>query len=88
MEDVGRADLVDARLRIAIEAESHEFHSDRAALARDVHRHTGFTRHGWRVVRFTWEDVMFDPAYVRAVLCDVVAAAGPADVGLAGVIRG
>ncbi len=70
--DVGRADLVDARLRIAIEAESHEFHSDRASLARDVHRYTGFTRLGWRVVRFTWEDVMFDPACVRAVLADVV----------------
>lgn len=78
VEDVGRADLVDARLRIAIEAESHAFHSDRAALARDVHRYTAFTRHGWIVVRFTWEDVMFDPDYVRGVLVDVVAWAGSA----------
>lgn len=79
--DVGRADLVDARRRIAIEAESHAFHSDRASLERDVHRYTAFTRLGWRVVRFTWQEVMFDPAYVRAVLIDVVA-------GLEGVAAG
>ena len=70
---VGRADLVDERLRLVIEAESFEFHSDRKSLARDVHRYTAFARLGWTIVRFTWEEVMFRPDYVRAVLLDLVA---------------
>ena len=71
--DVGRVDLMDVGRRLVIEAESFEFHSDRASLRRDVHRYTAFVRLGYRVVRFTWEDVMFDPAYVRGVLADLVA---------------
>lgn len=74
---VGRVDLLDERLGLVIEAESFEFHSDRRSLARDVHRYTAITRLGLRVVRFTWEDVMFHADYVRAVLADVVAL-GPA----------
>ena len=31
------------------------------------------TRLGWLVVRFVWEDAMERPAYVRAVLEDIVA---------------
>jgi very-short-patch-repair endonuclease len=30
-------------------------------------------RAGYTVVRFTWEEVMFDPDHVRAVLTDLVA---------------
>lgn len=74
---VGRVDLLDERLGLVIEAESFEFHSDRRSLARDVRRYTAITRMGLRVVRFTWEEVMFDPDYVRAVLVDLVAL-GPA----------
>lgn len=70
--DVGRVDLLDRRLRIVIEADSFEFHSDRASLRRDVRRYTAFVRLGYRVVRFTWEDVMLAPDYVRAVLVDLV----------------
>ena len=71
--DIGRVDLLDQRLRLVIEAESHEFHSSRTALARDVRRYTWFARLGYTVVRFTWEEVMFHPDYVRAVLMDLVA---------------
>ena len=74
---VGRVDLLDVRLGLVIEAESFQFHSDRRSLARDVRRYTAMTRLGLRVVRFTWEEVMFDPEHVRAVLTDVVAL-GPA----------
>jgi hypothetical protein len=68
---VGRADLVDRRRSLVIEAESHEFHSDRASLARDVRRYTGFVRLGQRVARFTWEEVMFEQDYVLEVLRDL-----------------
>ena len=70
---IGRVDLLDARLGLVIEAESFGFHSDRRSLARDVRRYTGFARLGLTIVRFTWEEVMFDPAYVQAVLADLVA---------------
>ncbi len=69
---VGRADLVDHGRRIAIEADSFEFHAERADLRRDVRRYTAFVRLGYRLVRFTWEDVMFDQDYVRAVLRDLL----------------
>jgi len=69
---IGRADLVDHGRKVAIEADSFEFHSERADLRRDVRRYTGFVRLGYRLVRFTWEDVMFDQDYVLAVLRDLV----------------
>lgn len=68
---IGRVDLLDPRLGLVIEAESFEFHSERKSLARDVHRYTAMVRAGYTVVRFTWEDVMLRPAYVRAVLTDL-----------------
>jgi very-short-patch-repair endonuclease len=75
---VGHADLVDERLRIAIEADSYEFHSLPEAFTHDVRRYTAMTRRGWLVVRFVWDDVMHRPSYVRAVLADVVALRTPA----------
>ncbi|MFT4010403.1 MAG: DUF559 domain-containing protein [Nocardioidaceae bacterium] len=65
---VCRPDLVDVVHRIVVEADSHEFHSSREALKKDIERYTGLTCRGWRVVRFAWEHVMFDPGYVRACL--------------------
>ena len=76
--DLGRVDLLDARLRLVVEAESFGFHADRHSLARDVRRYTGFARLGYTIVRFTWEEVMFDPDYVRAALADLVAMGPPA----------
>jgi very-short-patch-repair endonuclease len=70
---VGHADLTDARLRIAVEAESFEFHALPEAFRDDVRRYTAMTRLGWLVVRFVWDDVMHRPAYVQAVLADLVA---------------
>lgn len=69
---VGRVDLADRRLRVMIECDSFEFHSDRAALRKDIRRYTEAARRGWVVLRFTWEQVMSDQDYVRAVLVDVV----------------
>jgi very-short-patch-repair endonuclease len=70
---IGHADLADARLRIAIEAESFEFHALEEAFRYDVRRYTAMTRAGWLVARFVWEDVMNRPEYVHAVLVDLVA---------------
>jgi very-short-patch-repair endonuclease len=67
------ADVADLELRIAIEAESFEFHALPEAFRHDIRRYTQMTRQGWLVVRFVWEDVMHRPSYVREVLADLVA---------------
>jgi very-short-patch-repair endonuclease len=66
-------DLSDRTLGVVVEAESFEWHGKRAALTRDCVRYNAFTVQGWIVVRFSWEQVMFEPAYVHAVLEEVVA---------------
>jgi very-short-patch-repair endonuclease len=58
-------DLADERLRLVIEAEGFEFHGTRRGLVRDCRRYTEMTVLGWAVLRFTWEDVMLRPAWVR-----------------------
>jgi very-short-patch-repair endonuclease len=72
VEGVGHADLVDARLRIAVEGESFEFHALPEAFRYDVRRYTAMTRRGWLVARFVWEDAMQRPGYVAAALADLV----------------
>jgi very-short-patch-repair endonuclease len=58
-------DLADPVRRIALEAEGFEFHGTRAGWERDCRRYTELTIYGWRVLRYTWHDVMFRPAWVR-----------------------
>lgn len=65
---LGRPDLVDEDLRIVLEADSFEWHGGRSALRTDARRYNSFITHGWLVLRFAWEDVMFDGPYVRSVL--------------------
>ena len=61
-------DLVDEDLMIAVEADSFEWHGGRADLEADAHRYNLLVVGGWLVLRFAWEDVMFDQPYVAAVL--------------------
>jgi very-short-patch-repair endonuclease len=67
-----RPDLVDEDLRVVLEADSFEWPGGRAQLARDARRYNFLVTDGWTVLRFAWEDVMFDPGYVREVLVGVV----------------
>lgn len=70
----GRADLVDERLMIAIEADSWEFHGgSRETFRHDVRRYAEFARRGWVVVRFLWEDVMHRPEHVHRALAETAA---------------
>ncbi len=69
-----RPDLVDLERRIVIECDSFEFHASREGFRKDVRRYTLLVADGWVVLRFTWEDVMFRPAWVRALLLRVVGA--------------
>jgi very-short-patch-repair endonuclease len=65
-------DLVDLDLGVVLEADSFEWHGGRAALRSDARRYNLMVINGWLVLRFAWEDVMFDQAYVRSVLLGVV----------------
>ncbi len=81
---IGHADLGDRRLRLLLEADSYEFHSERDAFRYDIRRYTAMVRSGWVVIRFCWEDVMTRPDEVYAVLTDVVARLAPGNCQLAG----
>jgi hypothetical protein len=67
-------DLVDPIAGVVIEAESWEFHGkERAAFDADCERYTALVATGWRVLRFTWRQVMHDAPYVRACLRELYA---------------
>ncbi len=68
-----QVDLADEGLAIVAEADSFEFHGQRAALDRDCRRYNGLATRGWLVLRFSWEQVMFDAAGVAQVLTAAVA---------------
>lgn len=68
-----RVDLADTDLRVVLEADSFEFHGERAALGRDCRRYDELTVRDWLVLRFSWEQVMFEPDWVAAMLTAVVA---------------
>jgi hypothetical protein len=65
-------DLVDRERRIVIECDSWQWHGDRKGFVKDVRRYTLLSADGWTVLRFTWDDVMLRPAWVREVLCRAV----------------
>ncbi|WP_329482778.1 DUF559 domain-containing protein [Kribbella sp. NBC_01484] len=68
-----RVDLGHPRLLIALEADGFAFHSTRAALTRDCRRQVSLTLCGWRLLRFSWEDVMFDREWVVSAIREAVA---------------
>jgi very-short-patch-repair endonuclease len=78
-----RPDLVDRHHRLVIEAESLAHHASRADLRRDAIRYTWLAVDGWWVLRFTWEQVMFDPGYVGAALEAIKRRVERAEVDLA-----
>jgi very-short-patch-repair endonuclease len=68
-----RVDLADQARRVCLEADSFTWHGSRAALARDCRRYDELVRAGWVVLRFAWEQVMFEPEWVVAAVRDVCA---------------
>ncbi len=63
-----RVDLADRARRLVLEADSFEYHGGRSALARDCRRYDQLVLLDWRVLRFAWEHVMLEPAWVVDVL--------------------
>lgn len=78
---IARPDLLDSEIGLVIEAESFAWHGETAALTRDCERYNTFMTMGLVVVRFSWSQVMFKPAYVLDVLVAAAARARrPANV--------
>jgi very-short-patch-repair endonuclease len=63
-----RVDLADPLARVVLEADSFAHHGTRDALRRDCERYDELVADGWVVLRFAWEHVMFQPAWVARVV--------------------
>lgn len=74
--NTGRADLVDEVNKLVLEADSFEFHSDSAALNRDIERYNAFICDRYLLLRFGWRHVMFEQDYVRATVSSLIAPVG------------
>lgn len=59
-----RLDLGHRQQRIGLEADGFEHHGTRKALVKDCRRQVNLSLRGWLVLRFSWEDVMYDPEWV------------------------
>ena len=69
---IGRVDFAWPAQRLVVEADGFAFHADRASYRDDRRRSNALLLAGWRVLRFSWEDVVDRPdevvAAVRAAL--------------------
>lgn len=61
---VARVDVAWPAARLVVEVDGFAFHSDRAAYRSDRRRVNALERLGWRVLRFSWEDVRHHPEEV------------------------
>jgi very-short-patch-repair endonuclease len=73
---LGYFDFAWPALRLVVEADGFAFHSKREDLRRDCLRHNGLTVEGWWLLRFTWQDVVFFPGDVIAVVQQAMARLG------------
>jgi very-short-patch-repair endonuclease len=54
--------------RLIIEADGRDHHSEWQKVAEDMVRHNFMVAAGWRVLRFTWAQIMFQPEMVIAAI--------------------
>lgn len=69
---IGRVDFAWPDAMLVVETDGFAFHADRRSYREDRRRGDALVRAGWRVLRFSWEDVVAYPEHVvecvRAVL--------------------
>jgi very-short-patch-repair endonuclease len=63
-----RRDFVWPAQRLVVEVDGYQYHSSREQMRRDRRRDRQLTALNWRPVRFTFEEVVFEPETVRAEL--------------------
>ena len=62
------ADLGYREQKLVLEADGRDHHSERKKVAADMVRHNDMVGAGWRVLRFTWAQVMYQPEVVIAAI--------------------
>ena len=67
-------DLVWPNQRLIVEVDGYAFHSSRRSFERDRGRDATLAGAGWRVVRFTWRQIVEEPEVVIARLSAALAA--------------
>jgi very-short-patch-repair endonuclease len=63
-----RVDFVYDEAKLVIETDGHATHATRRRRQADAERDARLVAEGWRVVRFTYEDIVERPAYVVATV--------------------
>ena len=64
----GRFDMAWPSARLVVEFDGRAYHEDPSAVRRDRTKANATAIEGWRLLRFTWDDVMRRPAYVIALV--------------------
>ena len=54
--------------RLIVETDGYRYHASKQARARDARRDRDLTAYGWRPVRFTFEEIAFEPSDVAREL--------------------
>ncbi len=70
---IGRVDFAWEEHGLVVETDGFAFHADRARYAADRKRGNALQLAGWRVLRYTWEDVQHQPHVVLAELSEALA---------------
>ncbi len=71
---LGRVDFAWPVARLVVEVDGYAFHADRASYRADRRRTNALVLEGWRVLRFSWEDVRDQPEQVVAAVRAALAA--------------
>ena len=65
---LGRVDFAWPAARLVVETDGYAFHADRTSYRADRRRTNALVLDGWRVLRFSWEDVRSQPEQVVAAV--------------------
>jgi very-short-patch-repair endonuclease len=72
---IGRFDFCLEAARVIIECDGRRWHDPEDVREKDRQKTNALTRLGWRVLRFTWDEVVDSQAYVLACIKECVALA-------------
>ena len=72
------SDVIFRHLRLVIEIDGREFHSDPEVFESDRRRQNLLVLNGWRVLRITWRMITDDPDRVVEMVREAVRAAAVA----------
>lgn len=70
---VGRVDFCFILDGLVVECDGRRWHDPEDRRTKDRHRDNALQRLGWRVIRFSWDDVRNSKGYVLAVIRDCLA---------------